>query len=89
MESVLAGSTTLVGRLHVRRDNRVTDGTFALALEGTLDVPSEGQQAVDQISIGEHDHTLDRQQPTLPLLLVDEHAAATDDQCGLERVCGR
>lgn len=41
MEGVLARCAALVGSLHVSRNDRVTDRTLALALQGALDVASE------------------------------------------------
>lgn len=71
MESVLAGGTSLVWRLHVGGDDRVTDGTLALALQSTLDVAPESHQPIDQAAVSEHNHSLDRDHPVFPLLLVD------------------
>jgi hypothetical protein len=59
VEGVLASCTTLVGGLHIRGDDGIADGAFALSLQGSLDVPSERKQAIHEVSIGEHDHTLD------------------------------
>lgn len=41
VEGVLARSTALVRCLHIRRDDRVTDSTLTLSLQGTLDVATE------------------------------------------------
>ena len=70
MEGVLASGASLVWRLHICRDDRVTDSTLALALQSTLDVPTERHQPINQVSIGKHDHSLDCEKPALPLLLV-------------------
>lgn len=89
VEGVLAGGASLVRRLHICRDDRITDGTLALSLESTLHVPAEGHQPIDQTSVGEHDHSLDREQPILPFLFVNKHPTATDHNRGMKRVCGR
>lgn len=84
MEGVLASGASLIRRLHVRRDHRVTDGTFALALQSALHVLAEGHQSVHKIAVGEHDHTLNGEQPALPLPLVDQHSAPPHDEGRLE-----
>lgn len=89
MESVLAGRATLVRCLHVGRNDRVTDRTFALTLQGALDVAAEGEQPIDQVTIGEHDNTLDRQQPALPLLLIHKHSTTADNQSRMQGIGGR
>lgn len=87
VESVLAGGTSLIRCLHISRYDRVADGTLALSLQSTLHVPAEGQQAINQVTVGEHDNALDCEEPVLPLLLVHKHSATTNYQCGVQWVC--
>ena len=86
MEGVLASRAPLVRRLHVRRDYRVTDGTLALALQRSLHVPPECHQSILQIAVGEHDHSLDCDQPILPPPLVNKDPASSHDQCWLQGI---
>lgn len=79
MEGVLASRAPLVRRLHVGRDYRVTDGTLALALQRSLHVPPECHQSILQIAVGEHDHSLDCDQPILPPSLVNKDPASSHD----------
>lgn len=88
VEGVLAGGTALVRGLHVCRDDRVTDSALTLTLQSTLNVAAERQQAIDQVTIGKHDDSLDRKKPVLPLLFVNQHSTAADNQCGVKGVCG-
>lgn len=78
VECVLAGGTTLVRGLHIGRDDRVTDGTLALTLECTLYVPTESEETINQVSVGKHDDSLDREKPALPFLLVHKHPTTAD-----------
>lgn len=87
MESLLASRAAFVRGLHVCRDNGAANSTFALSLQGALDIASEREQAVDEISVGKHDDALDGQEPALPLLLVDDDAITAQDDGLLERVC--
>ena len=87
MESLLASRAAFVRGLHVRRDNRAANRTLALSLQRALNITSEREQAVDEISVGKYDDALDGQEPTLPLLLVDDDAIAAQDDGLLERVC--
>ncbi len=89
VEAILAGGALLVRRLHVAPDDAVADGTLGLALERALDVLLEGQQAVDEGAVAEHDDALDGAQPGLPSLLGDGDAVAGGDERGGERVAGR
>lgn len=84
VEGVLAGSAPFVRCLHVRRDNRVTDGTFALALQSALYVPAECHQPILQVAVGEHDYSLDREQPILPFPLIHQHSTSPHDQSRLQ-----
>jgi hypothetical protein len=79
MECVFTRSATFVGSLHVRRNDRIANGTFALSFQGTLDVLSERKQAIHKATVGEHNHTLDYEQPAAPFLLVDKNTASTRD----------
>ena len=76
MESLLASCAALVRGLHVRRDNGAANGTFSLSLQGALDIASEGEQPVNEISVGEHDDALNGQEPAFPFLFVDNDAIA-------------
>lgn len=89
VEGVLASGASLIRRLHVRRDHRVTDGTFALALQRALHVLAEGHQSVHKIAVGEHDHALNGEQPALPLPLVHQHSAPPHDEGRLQGICRR
>ena len=83
VECVLAGGTSLVGGLHIRRDDGVADRALALPLQGTLDVLPEGQQSVHNIAVRKHDHSLDGKKPALPFSLIDQHSTPTNHQSGL------
>lgn len=83
VERVLARCAALVRSLHIGRDHRVADRTLALALQSTLDVASEGEQPIHQVTIGKHDDTLDGEQPALPLFLIHKHSAAADNHGGV------
>lgn len=89
MEGVLASGAPFVWCLHIRRYDRIADGTLALTLKSTLDVASEREQSIDQISVREHDHTLDGQQPASPFLLIDQDTALSSNNGWLQRICGR
>lgn len=47
MEEILASVTLLVRQLAIRPNYTVADGTLALALERSIDVPLERGQRVD------------------------------------------
>ena len=83
VECVLAGGTSLVRSLHVRRYDGVTDRALALPLQGTLDILPEGQQSVHYVAVRKHDHTLNGKKPALPFSLVDQHSTPTNHQSGL------
>lgn len=83
VEGVLASRASFVRCLHVRRDHRVADGALALAFQCSLHVPPECHQSILQVTIGEHDDSLDCEQPALPFSLVYEDPAASCNQCWL------
>lgn len=87
MEGVLAGGTSLVWSLHISRYDRVANGTLALSLQSTLHVPPECQEAINEVTVGKHDDSLNCEEPILPLLLIHKHPATADHQCGVKRVC--
>lgn len=51
VECVLAGRASLVGCLHIRGNDGITDRTFALALQSTLYIASECEQSVNQVAV--------------------------------------
>lgn len=83
MECVFTRSATFVGSLHIGRNDRIANGTFALSFQGALDVLSERKQAIHKATIREHNHALDDEQPAAPFLLVDKHTTSTGDNRGL------
>jgi len=83
---MLACCAPFVRRLHIGRNDRVTNGTLALALQRALDILAECQQPIFQVSVGEHDNTLDGKEPALPLSLVYQHSASTNDHGGMQWV---
>lgn len=60
MKRILACRAPLVGRLHVCRDDRIANSTFALSLQRALDIPAECKQAIDKVAVGKHNNPLDR-----------------------------
>lgn len=79
VEGVLASRAPFVRRLHVRRDYRITNGTLALALQRSLHVPPECHQSILQVAVGEHDHSLDCDQPVFPPPLVNKDPTSSHD----------
>lgn len=71
MERILARRAPLIGRLHIRRNHRITNRALALPLERTLDISPKSQQAVHEVAIREHDYALDDEHPAAPFLFVD------------------
>lgn len=51
VKCLLTRSTSLVGRLHVSRNDRITDSTFRLPLQRALHILTEGHQAIYQAPI--------------------------------------
>ena len=67
MESVSAGTASLVGGLHISANNGVADGTFTLSFQSTLHVSSKRNKALDNTAGTEYDD-LDGSEPGLPVL---------------------
>lgn len=87
MERVLASCASLIRGLHVGRDDRIADGALALSLQRALHVLPERQQAVYQVAVREHYHSLDSQHPAPPLFLVDKNPTPASNQSRLQRIC--
>lgn len=87
MEGVLASRASFVRGLHVGRDDRITDGAFALSLQRALHVLPERQQTIHQVAVREHYHSLDSQHPAPPLFLVYENPTPAGNQSRLQRIC--
>lgn len=79
VEGVLASCAPFVRRLHVGRDYRIANGTLTLALQRSLHVPPECHQSILQVAVGEHDHSLDCDQPVFPPPLVNKDPTSSHD----------
>lgn len=89
MKGIPTRRALLIWCLHIRADNTIADSALGLALQCALDVTTEGQQAIDQAAIAEHDDALNCAEPSLPFLFGDSDAGAGGDERIGERVAGR
>lgn len=85
MERIPTCPTSFVRRLHICADDTVADGTFALALQSALHIPSKCNEPLDNTASAEYDD-LEGAQPRLPILLGDADSRARRDSRGVERV---
>jgi hypothetical protein len=71
-------SAPFIRRLHVRPNNAVTNGTFALPFQCSLHIPPKRDETFNDTACAENDN-LKGAKPGLPILLRDADASAGRD----------
>ena len=86
MEQILARRTPLIRHALVCRDDAVANSTLTLTLQGADNVALEDLESVDDVAIGEGDHSLGRHDPGLPLLFADSNTMEPDNRHAFDGV---
>jgi hypothetical protein len=77
VERISASTAALIGHLPIRPNDTITDSTFSLPLQSSLNVPPPRAQCINEGTIKDSNRTQTSSEPALPLLLINSNAIQT------------